>query len=130
MSPDSHSLSLLPGRLAICRLDPDAEVPGWAHSGVFSSATRTAGELSIVCPEDQVPPGVRSDRGWRALKLEGPLDLSMAGVIAAMAAPLAEAGIPIFSIATYETDYLLVRESQLPASIAALAEHGHTVTGA
>lgn len=129
MTADSLTMSLVPGRLAICRLDAAAELPGWAASDVFSSATRTLGELSVVCPEDQVPAGVRSDRGWRALKLEGPLQLTMTGIIASMAAPLAEAGIPIFTIATYDTDYLLVRESQLDESVATLRERGHTVRG-
>ena len=129
MSPNRLTLSLLPARLAICRLDAHADAPDWAASAAFSSATRTGDELSIVCPEDQVPDGVRCDRGWRALKLEGPLELTMTGIIASMAAPLAEAGIPIFSIATYETDYLLVRDGQLDESIAALRERGHTVDG-
>jgi hypothetical protein len=127
MSPDSLNLSLLSVRLAICHLDPQADLPDWAASDVFSSSTRTEDELSIVCPEEQVPDGVRSDRGWRALKLEGPLQLTMTGVIASMAAPLADAGIPIFIVATYNTDYLLVRDGQLDDSIAALRERGHTV---
>jgi hypothetical protein len=128
MTTDPLTLSLLPDRLAICRLDPHAETPDWATGpDRFVSWTRTREELSIVCPEDRVPEGVRSDRGWRALKLEGPLELTMTGIIASMAAPLAEAGIPIFAIATFETDYLLVRDSQLDSSIAALRERGHTV---
>lgn len=122
------TLSLLPDRLAICRLDPQAQTPDWATAPAsFVSWTRTEDELSIVCPEERVPEGVRSDRGWRALKLEGPLELTLTGIIASMAAPLAEAGIPIFMVATYDTDYLLVRDGQLDPAIAALRDGGHTV---
>ncbi len=127
MSMDNLTLSLLPERLAICRLDPASETPAWAMSGGFVSMTRTPEELSIVCPEEQVPEGVRSDRGWRALKLEGPLELTLTGILASISAPLAEADIPIFSVATYNTDYVLVRESQLSASMAALSARGHVV---
>ena len=122
------SFSLLPDRLAICRLDPHAQTPDWATApGPFASWTRTEDELSVVCLEERVPEGVRSDRGWRALKLEGPLELTLTGIIASMAAPLAEAGIPIFMVATYDTDYLLVRDGQLEPAIAALRDGGHTV---
>lgn len=119
----------MPERLAIARLAADSTVPEWAASPVFSVVTRTSEELSIVCPEARVPSGVTAERGWRALKIEGPLDFDEVGILASLAAPLAEAGVSIFVISTYETDYVLVRDDRLDAARSALAEQGHTVRG-
>ena len=105
-------LTSLPEPLAICRLAPTERVPSWAlelHES-FSSITRTREELSIVCPEEAVPPDVEAETGWRALVVPGPLPFEQTGVLAGIAAPLAAAGISIFAISTYDTDYVLVRE--------------------
>jgi hypothetical protein len=104
-------------------------VPGWADSTVFCVVTRTSEELSIVCPESSVPPGVRGERGWRALRVEGSLDFDEVGILASLAAPLAEAGVSVFVISTYGTDYVLVRDDQLESARAALTERGHTLRG-
>src|SRR5882762_8771388 len=105
----SLRLSTLPDTFAICRMRADAPVPGWASRGVFFSITRTADELSIICVEEQVPNDVKAERDWRALKVEGPLPFEVVGVISALSAPLAKAGIPIFVVSTYDTDYLLIK---------------------
>jgi len=126
----SARLSVLEGRLAVCRLDVEAEVPTWATAGTPFSVTRTPEELSVVCPEESVPDGVRCERGWRALVLEEPLDFSLVGVLASVARPLAEAGVSIFSISTYDTDHVLVREEALDGAVAALRGAGHEVWGA
>jgi hypothetical protein len=118
---------VLPGRYAICRLAPDAPIPGWASSAAFLSITRTRDELSIVCDEAAVP-GVKHDRGWRCLRLEGPLDLSLTGVLASVLQPLAAAAVSIFAVATFDTDYLLVPNAQLDSATAALRAAGHAVT--
>jgi GNAT superfamily N-acetyltransferase len=130
-SPSDVSLRLnvLEGRLAICRLDAGEEVPTWATAKTPFSVTRTPEELSIVCPEGSVPEGVTCERGWRALVLEGPMDFSLVGVLASVARPLAEAGVSIFSISTYDTDHVLVREEALDAAVAALRRAGHEVRG-
>jgi hypothetical protein len=115
-------LSVLPERLAICRLSASARVPSWAlelHETLIS-ITRTADELSIVCPEAVVPPEVQVERGWRALKVPGPLPFELTGVLAGLATPLAAAGISIFAISTYDTDYVLVRAGDLERALAAL----------
>ena len=114
---------------AIVRLEPDAELPDWAQSGHFWSATRSESELSIVCCEEDVPTDASAERGWCALELAGPLDFSLTGVVAALVTPLAEAAVPIFVISTFETDYLFVRERDLERSVDALAEAGHSVDG-
>lgn len=120
-------LSLLPSRYAICRLSPDANVPDWVWPGAFSSATRTREELSLICEESRVPPGFRAERSRRALRVHGPLDFALTGIIASLSAPLAAAGISIFVVSTFDTDYLLVHESTLEESILALEQAGHTI---
>jgi hypothetical protein len=101
-------LTVLPEAVAVCRLAPDAGVPAWAR-GAFLSVTRTADELSVVCDDAAVPADVQAERGWRVLKLEGPIPFEMTGVASALLAPLAAARISVFLISTYDTDYLLLR---------------------
>jgi len=122
-------LSVLDERLAVCRLDPLAELPPWATAAPFYSVTRAPGELSVVCPEEIVPDGVTREGGWRALKLEGTFDFEQVGVLASVAGPLAEARVSIFVLSTFDTDYVLVKEPQLDAVVAALRDHGHEVRG-
>jgi len=122
-------LSVLEERMAVCRLDPLAELPAWATAAAFYSVTRTPGELSVVCPKELVPDGVTRDGGWRALKLEGTLDFGQVGVLVSVTAPLAQAGVSIFAVSAFDTDYVLVKEPQLDAAVAALRDHGHEVQG-
>lgn len=120
-------LRLLPGRLAVCRLDPAAPVPAWAASGELVAITRTAAELSIVCAEHAAPVEVRAERGWRALGIRGPLDFSLTGILLSCLQPLAAVGISIFAISTFDTDYVLVKEESLAPAAAALRAAGHEV---
>ncbi len=119
---------LLTGHMSICRLDATSPVPDWAIEGNFFSVTRTGDELSVVCPEEVVPNDVRSEGGWRALKLDGPFEFSEVGVLASVAAPLAEARVGIFVVSTFDTDYVLVKEEQLQPAVAALRGRGHEVS--
>jgi uncharacterized protein len=121
------ALTVLPESLAICRLSVDEAVPEWAMPGEFVSITHTADELSIVCAEENVPADVKADRGWRALKVEGPLDLALTGVLASLANPLAEAQINIFAVSTFDTDYLLVKGYNLPNACDVLRRAGQYV---
>jgi hypothetical protein len=123
----SLRLSVLEHRLAVCRLEPDSEIPAWATDSPFFCVTRTADELSVACPEERVPAGSTCERGWRALELEGPLEFGLTGVLASVVVPLAESEVGILAIATYETDYVLVQESQLDLAAQALRERGHEV---
>jgi hypothetical protein len=120
-------LSLLPERFAISRLAADAPIPEWATQGAFFSVTRTGDELSLVTEFSRVPPGVQSQPGWRVLKVHGPFVLSEIGVLASLAAPLAEARISLFAVSTFETDYLLVASETLSAAVAALERTGHRI---
>lgn len=111
----------------MARLAADAALPDWATRGEFFSVTRTSEELSVVCLAAQIPGGISAEKGWRALKVNGPFALSEVGVLAALAAPLADAKVSLFAISTFDTDYLLVSEKQLPAAVAALRSAGHYV---
>lgn len=121
--PHALTMRVLPGRLAVCRLDADAPPPAWVfHAEArFFSVMRTPDETSVVCSEDDVPPSVaRVDKGWQALKVDGPLPLTMTGVTAKLTTPLAAAGIPVFALSTYDTDYLLVKAEHLEHAVVLL----------
>jgi hypothetical protein len=124
-------LTLVPleGAYAVCRLDAGAALPAWAAGGPLVSVTRTADELSVVCPQQAVPEGVRCERGWRGLRVAGPLDFSLVGVLAALLDPLAAAGVGVFVLATFDTDYLLVKEKDWPRAVLALRRAGYEVRG-
>ena len=127
MGEGKRKLQLLPHTYAVCRLGKDAPAPDWGTRGLFSSITRTEEELSVVCAEAQVPGGVRREGGWRVLKVQGPLDFSLTGVLASLTGPLAREGISVFALSTYDTDYLLVKEEKLEKAIQALREEGYGV---
>jgi hypothetical protein len=115
--------------LAVCQLAPGADIPAWASNAELFCATRTRDELSIVvmeesCPEEVRTKEVRIERGWIALKLEGPFPFSMTGVLASFLQPLAEAQIPIFAISTFDTDYVLIKRDNLERAIRALSAAG------
>ena len=122
-------LTLLAEPLAVCRLSAADAVPPWASGPGFQSITRAAGELSIVCAANRVPPGIHHQSGWRALQVEGPLPFTATGILAAIATPLAAAEVSIFAISTFDTDYVLVRQSDVQRAAAVLAAAGHHVAG-
>jgi hypothetical protein len=121
------TLTLAPDRLAVCRLAPDAPIPPLPLGSALVALTLTPDELSLVLPEASAPEGAKIEAGWRALRVAGSLDFSLTGVLASLAEPLARAEVSIFAISTYDTDYLLVRESALATALAALRAAGHTI---
>jgi hypothetical protein len=121
------SLSLMPHTYAVCQFHPDKHIPYWALLGNFVSLTRTHEELSIVCQQDNVPDEIRAERGWRCVQVQGAFDFSVAGVNASLAIPLAEAEISVLAIATYATDYLLIKEENVERSIQVLEQAGHSI---
>lgn len=128
LNEPSLSLTVLGGTFAVARLGATDPVPEWARQGELRSVTRTAGELSIVCEAARVPAGVEAERDWRCLAVAGPLDFSAVGILAALAGALAEAGVSIFALSTYDTDYLLVRAAALETAVEALRRRGHSVS--
>jgi hypothetical protein len=119
-------IAILPHRLAVCRLPADAAVPSWA-GGAFTSVTRTDEELSVVCDSAAVPDDVQAERDWRVVKVQGPIPFEVTGVAAALVAPLADARISVFLLATYDTDYLLLKEESFARAVEALRAAGHEV---
>ena len=93
----------------------------------FLSVTRTANELSVVCPDSAVPAEVHAERNRRLLQIEGTLGFTLTGVLASVALPLAKAEISIFAVSTYDTDYLLVSEQDLLATTQVLEAAGHSI---
>lgn len=120
-------LDLRPERFAVVGLDRADDIPWWVESSVFFSVTRTAAELSIVCDEAAVPRAAKVHGALRCLAVRGPLGLSEVGVISALARPLAEAAISIFTISTFDTDYLFVPEDAVERAVEALTAEGHVV---
>jgi uncharacterized protein len=119
--------SQLPGRYAIVRLPPDSAIPVWAMKGDLTSITRTAEELSIVCPAENLPVDVQSPLRWVCLKLEGPFPFSQTGVLLSFIRPLSENELPIFAISTFDTDYVLIMETHSARAIKILRESGHNL---
>ena len=120
------TLSVLEDSFSVCRLAPDAGIPRWVPTKGFVSVTRTAEELSIVCQSDAVPDGVRTERDFRVLKIEGPFDFSLTGILLAVIEPLADVGISIFALSTYDTDYVLVKKEDLNQAVSVLSAFGHS----
>ena len=120
------TLRLLPGTYAVCRLPPETPDPEWAK-GEFVSFTRTCQEVSVVCEEKCVPEGAQRQGDFACLVVAGPLDFALTGVMASLAGPLADAGISIFPLGTYDTDYVFVRRNETQRAIAALEGVGHKI---
>ena len=119
-------IAILPHRLAVCRLAPGAPLPSWIR-GAFTSVTRTDEELSVICDDDAVPADVQAERGWRAVRVLGPIPFEVTGVAAALVSPLAAAGISVFLLATFDTDYLLLKEEVFARALDILRAAGHDI---
>ena len=125
---NKFSLSILPLRLAVCRLDSRSPIPFEALKSEFWSLTRTGSELSLVTEEGAIPANWPSEKDWRCLRVNGPLEFDMIGVVSSISSALADAAIPIFVISTYDTDYILIHQKHLEKGIEALLKAGHFVT--
>src|SRR5687768_10878536 len=132
MASNRFPLTLLAEAFAVCKLDPDGEPPDLLEmAGAFSSVTRTADELSVVCAEPDVPDdAVKVERGFRAFKLEGPVPFTTIGVVSGLTRPLAEAGISVFVVSTFDTDYLMVKAEAVDRASRLLGKAGYMVTRA
>lgn len=119
-------LVVLPDRLGLCRLPSECAIPDWALQGTFFSVTKTKEEMSILCPEDNIPPAVSCHKGWRAIRVAGKLEFSQIGILSSLAEPLALARISILALSTFDTDYLFVVEENLPLAMDVLQRAGHS----
>ena len=118
-------LQILPQTFAVCQIQDTSQI-NWQMPLFFFS--KTAEELSLVCPETDLPAAVlQCERGWRALKICGVLDFALVGILAKISSLLANAGISIFAVSTYNTDYILIKESHLQKAAAALRTNGYQI---
>ena len=125
-------IALLPEEYAVCRLPAGSSIPtgllsGPDDSGVVS-VTWTANEVSIICRADRVPSDAAVETPWRCLRVVGPLDLALTGILASLVVPLANARVNIVAFSTYDTDYLLVPTVRLEEALATLIHTGHRIT--
>lgn len=128
------TISVLEDTYSICRLEAASAIPDWALNNNFVSITRTAEELSIVCCQKYIPENI-SDAiqciehadGWKALKVEGPLDFGLTGILSGISKALADKEISIFAVSTYDTDYILIRKEVLERAVQALLDAGFEV---
>ncbi len=126
----SHTLLRYDEPLAVVRLGPGAEIPPWAVSGSVFSVTATASETSLVCALSGVPRKSRHQGPYTAFAVEGPLDLASTGVLAGLLEPLAQAEVPVFTLSTFDTDWVLVPAADADKAADAWRGEGHTVTRA
>ena len=124
---ETFKITVLTDRFAVCSMDSNYPIPLWVlKSRDFYSITRTEEELSIVCFEASVPPDIRAEKGWKALKIEGSFDFNTSGILNSLLKPLAEADISVFVVSTFTTDYVLVKEEALPEAKKVLSEEFET----
>lgn len=122
------TLSLFEGCLAVCRLPSSSPVPTWAFAkGPLNSITRSEKELSVICAEMAVPSGVRCERGWRVMKVENTLNFALTGILVSLADPLADAGVSIFTVSTFDSQYLMVKEASIEVALKILVNAGHEI---
>ncbi|SHK25281.1 hypothetical protein SAMN02745163_03495 [Clostridium cavendishii DSM 21758] len=127
MQKEILTMKLLEEKYGVCRLEKEAIIPEWASRDEFFSITKTSDELSIVCLERDIPMDTVCERGWRILKIEGPLDFSLIGIMASISSILAQKGISIFAISTYDTDYILVKNTDVDNAVETLVSERYKV---
>jgi len=127
MESESLHLEIEPFQVGLFKLPPSSQIPQWVFESSFYSITKTLEELSILCTDSVIPREIIAERNWSCFRLMGSIDFSTTGVLASLADPLARAGISIFSVSTFETDYLLVRKDKLQDAIACLEQAGHVI---
>lgn len=122
-------LQLLDPEFGIIRFDAYDKIPDWIFKLEFYSITRTETELTIVCPSYKIPEPVDFDGGWKCLRVEGTFSFNEIGIIASLSNTLAQHGISIYVVSTYDTDYVSVKEKNINKTIEALQGQGHQVFG-
>jgi len=127
MSEKILTMKLLKEKYGVCRLDKTELIPEWAKESEFFSITKTLDELSIVCSQGGIPSSVKCEKDWKILKVEGPLDFSLVGILSSISNVLAQQEISIFAISTFDTDYILVKDKDIDNAIGSLCIAGYEV---
>ena len=121
------TMKLLKEKYGVCRLNKNELIPEWAQNSDFFSITKTCDELSIVCAQGDIPNDIKCEKDWRIFKIEGPLDFSLIGILASISTILAQKGISIFAISTYDTDYILVKNKDVDNAIQSLIKERYEI---
>lgn len=121
------TMKLLNKTYGVCRLDKEASIPKWALESEFFSITKTEDELSVVCEMNTIPEEMICERNWRILKIVGPLDFALIGILASISSLLADSGISIFAVSTYDTDYILIKDKDVEQGVEALLQEEYLV---
>ncbi len=120
-------LQVIPDRYGIIKLPSTSDIPSWVLDCSVYNITKTPDELSIVCSQNVIPEEILCERGWKGLRVMGHLSFNSTGVVESIAKPLAEDEISIFTVSTFDTDYVFVKESQLDQTVNCLKAAGHHV---
>jgi len=121
------TIEITQSNYGVCRLSKEQAIPKWAMDSPFFSVTKTLDELSIVCSQNNIPDDIKCEKDWKLLKVLGPLDFSLIGILASISGAIAKKGVSIFAISTFDTDYILVKESSLANAIEALKQEGYSI---
>ena len=121
------TMKLLKEKYGVCRLNKNELIPEWAQNSDFFSITKTCDELSIVCSQNDIPNDIQCEKDWKILKIEGPLDFSLIGILASISTILAQKGISIFALSTYDTDYILVKNKDIRNAIDSLVKERYEI---
>ena len=127
-SPSPLTIKVLPGDYAVCQLPPGTQLSDFPDGSDLYALIQTQEEVTVISPQEAAPSNAKIEPGWRVLKVVGPLDFSLVGILAQLGTCLADAGISIFALSTYDTDYLLVKAENLHAAREALTRAGHKIT--
>jgi hypothetical protein len=122
-------LGLLQGKYMIARFPRDAS-PAIKLESVegLVSISWTDDECTVVAQESAMPAGyAEMSDGWSALRIEGVLDFALVGVLSSVLSPLGQAGVSVFTMSTFNTDYVLVKSDSLDSAVAALRSAGFVV---
>jgi hypothetical protein len=123
------NLIVLANKYSIYRFNTDSTLPDWIYQSDFYSVTRTNEEISVVALQSDLnSKEIVCNRDWRILKISGPLDFALIGIIADIAHIFKKKKISIFTISTYNTDYFLVKQKDLKIGIEALSKNGYTIS--
>lgn len=121
------TMKLIKETFGVCRFENNDTIPTWAFEGEFFSITKTDDELSVVCGEKYIPMDVKCERDWRALKVLGPLDFSLVGILSKISTVLANESVSIFAISTYDTDYILVKSKDIEKAVSSLEKENYEI---
>jgi len=126
-------LFLLANEFSVVKVKPETPMPAWLFGEKIFSVTRTATELSIVCVSEAIPDSWAQqeesevEKGWRAFMVDGPLEFHLTGILSSIASPLAAAGVSLFAVSTFDTDYILVKNDSLKKAVACLGAENFAI---